>query len=165
MPPGWDPPRNATGESADIVVTGFRQEVTATVAIGTWSGLALRRVCCQRWCVPHNTTDMGLYRWQGDLSPLADKDTLDGAVLYVEGVAPGSVWRPVVFTLLEARPSTGGRSACSSQLRPTALAIASLLQCLHTHVHSLSQGPHTRRPHDTDVETPVMLLRYGAARA
>ena len=59
---GWHPPRNATGESADVVVTGFRQEVTVTVAIGTWSGLDLKKVCSQRWCVPLNSTNMSVYR-------------------------------------------------------------------------------------------------------
>jgi hypothetical protein len=81
----WDPPSNATGESADIVVTGFQEDLTVTVVVGTWSGLDLRRACCQQWGIPLKSTNMGVYRWQGALAPLADKDGLDGAMSYVNG--------------------------------------------------------------------------------
>ena len=52
-------PGNATSERADVVVTGFQDEVTVNMAVGTWSGLDLRRVCCQEWCV--KSTNMGCF--------------------------------------------------------------------------------------------------------
>ena len=75
------------------MVTGFQEDVTVTVAVGTWSGLDLRNACCLQWGVPLNSTSMGVYRWQGAVAPLADEDGLDGAVSYVNGTASVHVRR------------------------------------------------------------------------
>ena len=106
----WGPPGNATGEMADIVVTGFQEEVTVAVAVGTWSGLDLRNACCLQWGVTLNSTRMGVYRWQGAVAPLADEGGLDGAVSYVNGKASVHVKRRNFHT-------SGGTPDCRRKQR------------------------------------------------
>ena len=119
------------------MVTCFQEEVTMNVAVGTWSGLDLRRVCCQLWCVPLESTAMGIYRWQGSRAALADEDGLDAAVRYITGIARVHValrnFRTAGGIL---RPNRTQRLQLSITGRATTLAIASLLRYSHTHVHS-----------------------------
>ena len=77
---GWSPPGNATGDIAVITVVGHQENIKVEGAVGTWTGLDFRRVCCQRWCVPLASMSMGRDRWQGDRAALADEDSLDAAI-------------------------------------------------------------------------------------
>ena len=42
----WNPPGSSEDRWADVLVTGIHEDASVMVAVGAWSGLDLRMVCC-----------------------------------------------------------------------------------------------------------------------
>ena len=105
----WNPPGSSEDRWADVLVTGLHEDASVRVAVGAWSGLDLRMVCCQIWCVPLESTGMGLYQWQGSLAVLTDVGPLEPALSYSENTV-------VTFTLTEAGAALGAAARAAALL-------------------------------------------------